>query len=250
MQITDTVTNLRTYPVLERTVRWFHWLNVLSVLGLMGVGLVILYGNELGIKGEGKVLLKTVHVWIGYVFALNLGWRLVWAFIGGRHSRWRAILPGRGFITDMKSWLAGMRAGTPPTYLGHNPPGRLMISLLLLMLLTMAVSGLVLAGTDIFYPPFGAWIAQWVAAAGVDPAQLVPGDKSLVDAAAWEAMRAFRKPFISVHETLFYVLGIAVVIHVAAVVVAELREGGSLISAMFSGRKTLDRAPVDAGDAD
>ena len=37
----------------------------------------------------------------------------------------------------------------------------------------------------------------------------------------------------------------AVALHVIGVVVGELREGGSLISAMFTGRKLLDAPPVD-----
>jgi cytochrome b len=38
----------------------------------------------------------------------------------------------------------------------------------------------------------------------------------------------------------------AVVIHIAAVVVTELHEGGSITSAMFTGRKILSRKPPDA----
>ena len=33
---------------------------------------------------------------------------------------------------------------------------------------TQAVTGLVLARTDLYYPPFGYWIASWVAAPGVE----------------------------------------------------------------------------------
>ena len=53
------------------------------------VGLVILNASALGVSNAGKVDLKTVHVWIGYVFALNLGARLIWAFAGNRYARWR-----------------------------------------------------------------------------------------------------------------------------------------------------------------
>ena len=40
------------------------------------------YEKELGVTDNGKILLKTTHVWIGYVFAINLAWRIIWAFIG------------------------------------------------------------------------------------------------------------------------------------------------------------------------
>jgi cytochrome b len=35
------------------------------------------------------------------------------------------------------------------------------------------------------------------------------------------------------------------VIHIAAVVVTEIREGGTLISAMFTGKKILTEEPED-----
>ncbi len=38
------------------------------------------------------------------------------------------------------------------------------------------------------------------------------------------------------------------ILHIAAVVVTELREGGSLISAMFTGRKLIAGTPVDLPD--
>jgi cytochrome b len=49
------------------------------------------------------------------------------------------------------------------------------------------------------------------------------------------------------HELGFFLLVALIVVHVAAAVFAELKEG-TVISAMFSGRKIFDRAPVDAPD--
>jgi len=237
---------VRLYRVWDPVQRIFHWLNVLCVMALVAVGTTILWGAELGVSAEGKVLLKTVHVWVGYVFAANLAVRIAWAFVGSPFSRWRALLPfGRGYLQSLRDFAAGAKAGHAPRYLGHNPIGRLMVTLLLLLMTVQAVSGLVLAGTDIYYPPLGAWVAGWVAAAGVDPATLVPGDKTLVDAAAWAEMRAFRGPFIETHETVYFIVLGAIALHIIGVVVGELREGGTLVSAMFSGRKALDAPPVD-----
>jgi cytochrome b len=185
------------------------------------------------------------------VFALNLSWRLIWAFIGGPHARWRAILPGgRGYMNEVRSYIADFRAGRPRQYLGHNPLGRLAVTCLLLLLLVQAVTGLVLAGTDLFYPPIGAWIAGWIANPGIDPATLVPYAKEMYDETAYEAMRAFRKPFITIHYYGFYVLIGFIVVHILAVVMTELREGGNLISAMFSGKKVLSGPPADRTNTD
>ena len=238
--------NLKAYLVWDANIRWFHWINLLCILGLIAVGVAILNAKTLGVSTEGKILLKTVHVWIGYVFVLNLLWRLIWAFIGGQHARWRAILPGgHGYMDELRAYLAALKTGRPRQYLGHNPLGRIAVTLLLFLLVTQAVTGLVLAGTDLFYPPIGSWIAAWIAGSGVDPATLMPYAKETYDMVAYEAMRAFRKPFITVHYYGFYVLLAVILIHVLAVVMTELREGGNLISAMFSGKKVLDQTPVD-----
>jgi Ni/Fe-hydrogenase 1 B-type cytochrome subunit len=117
-------------------------------------------------------------------------------------------------------------------------------------LLTQAITGLALAGTDLFYPPIGAWIADYIAAPGVDPATLIPYAKDMYDPTAYEGMRAFRESFITIHYYNFFVLLFFAVIHILAVVVTELREGGSLISAMFSGRKVLSVPPADLTKVD
>lgn len=238
---------LRSFPAWDAGVRWFHWINVLCVIGLIAAGVVILNDAALGLGNDGKVILKTVHVWIGYVLVLNLLWRLVWAFIGGTGARWRAFLPGgRGYFSEVRNYFAAWGAGRPLHYQGHTPPGRLAISALLLVLLVMSISGLILAGTDLFFPPLGRWIAGWVAAPGVDPGTLLPYSPDMYDAAAYAAMRSeLRSPVIRIHYWGFYTLLGLVVVHIAAVVITEIRGRGNLISAMFTGRKIMEDAPAD-----
>jgi cytochrome b len=235
-----------SYRVWDRSIRWFHWINFLAVLGLIGTGLVIYNGRALGLSADAKVFMKEFHSLFGYVMAANLLWRIVWGFVGGRFSRWSGTLPfGRGYLAELGTYLKSLRSGEPRYYLGHNPLGRLMVLALLLLLLIQAVTGLMLAGTDLYWPPFGSWIASWVAPAGVDPATLLPGDKTMANAAAWDAMRAFRKPFITLHEWAFFVLSAAIVAHIAAVVMGEIKEKTGLVSAMFHGNKVLPKKPVD-----
>lgn len=238
--------DIKIYASWDAGVRWFHWINVLCVIGLIAIGVVILNAKLLGVSIEGKILLKTVHVWIGYVFALNLSWRVILAFIGGRYSRWSSFLPFKqGYIKETRDYITDVASGQPKQYIGHNPIGRLAVTLLIFLLLVQAVTGLVLAGTDIYYPPIGSWIANWIAAPGVDPATLIPYSKELYDEESYNAMRAFRKPFITIHYYGFYTLLLFIVIHIAAVVVTELKEGVTLISAMFSGKKILTKLPED-----
>jgi Ni/Fe-hydrogenase 1 B-type cytochrome subunit len=240
------MSELKSYAVWDASTRWFHWINALCVIALAVVGLVILNAGDIGVSNSGKVALKTIHTWIGYVFALNLLWRIAWAFLGNRYAKWRSVLPGgKGYFHAVRSYVAAFIAGPPEQYLGHNPVGRLGIAVLFLLIAIQVITGLVLAGTDLFYPPIGHWIAQWVAAPDVAPDSLVPYAPKMYDAAAYESMRAFRKPFALGHLYSFYLLVVVAVMHVAAVIITELREGGSIISAMFTGRKIISGRPVD-----
>jgi Ni/Fe-hydrogenase 1 B-type cytochrome subunit len=235
----------KSYKVWDAGTRLFHWVNLLCVIGLATIGLVILYGKTLGISSDGKILLKTIHSSVGYVFALNLIWRFIWAFKGNHHARWQAMRLGRGYLQEVAAYSASIKSGQPKVYLGHNPIGRLSVVVLFLLLTTQAITGLVLAGTDLFYPPFGHWIAQWVAAPGVDPGLLVPNAPHLYDSAAYASMREYRKIVVSVHVYGFYVLAGLIVLHIAAVVVTELRTGSNLVSVMITGKKILSQKPVD-----
>ena len=240
------MSELKSYAVWDASTRWFHWINALCVTALATVGFLILNTGELGVSNAGKITLKTIHVWIGYVFVLNLLWRIARAFLGNRYARWRSILPGgKGYFHALRSYVAAFIASRPEQYLGHNPVGRLGVAALLLLMSVQAITGLVLAGTDLFYPPIGHWIAQWVAAPDVAPETLVPYAPGMYDTAAYERMRSFRKPIELVHLYNFYALVVVVVTHVAAVIVTELREGGSIISAMFTGRKIISGRPLD-----
>lgn len=237
----------RAIAVWDAPTRWFHWINALAVVGLIGSGLVILNDTALGLSASGKILLKSTHVLFGYAMVLNLLWRFVWAFFGNRYARWRAILPGgRGYLAALRAYVASFGTGQPEQYAGHNPLARIAVSVLFLLLVLQAITGLVLAGTDLFWPPFGSAFASWVAAPGIDPSLVRPGASELMDPAAYKAMRAFRSAFVEVHEINFYLLALMVVLHVVAVVVIERYEGGSIISAMFTGRKILSRRPADA----
>jgi len=240
------MSEIKVYEVWDAPTRWFNWINFLCVAALIAIGVAILNDKALGLDDGGKILLKTTHVWFGYVFTVNLLWRMIWAFAGNRHARWSAIVPGgRGYWRSVRDYASGLCSGRPQQYLGHNPLARISVLLLFVLLLIQAVSGLVLAGTDIFYPPLGSWIAGWVAAPGVDPASLQPYTPSLYDEAAWQEMRSFRKPFVTAHYYCFYATVLMIVLHIAGVVMTELKEGGNIVSAMFTGKKTLTGKPAD-----
>jgi Ni/Fe-hydrogenase 1 B-type cytochrome subunit len=241
-----TENQLQEYPVWDRSVRWFHWINVLAVLTLIAIGLIIMNSKALGVTTEGKILLKTWHVYVGYVFAINLVVRLFWTFIGNRFSRWAAILPlGKKYKQQRKMYLDSLNEGKPLSFAGHNPMARLMVTILFILLSTQAVTGLVLGGTDVYMPPFGESFKASVAESPQTEALVKPYSKEGINEAAYQKMRDFRSPFKEIHEIVFWLLGFAIVIHILGVIYSELREGNGLVSAMITGKKVFKDTPVD-----
>ncbi|MBA6350757.1 MULTISPECIES: cytochrome b/b6 domain-containing protein [unclassified Colwellia] len=235
VNITSTI--VKTF-VWSRNIRLFHWLNVLSVLLLIVIGSVIYFGKDLGISTEGKILLKTIHVCVGYVFAANLIFRIILGFIGKGYERWGQTLP---FNKVFKQELADFKKDKNKTFKGHSPLGKLMVGALMLSLSIQMISGLVIAGTDIYYPPFGQYFASSIAQDKSQVALIKPYSKENVDADAYKEMRNIRKPFITAHVYSFYFLLLLIPLHILAVFFAERREKHSIVSSMIHGFKYLPK---------
>jgi cytochrome b len=236
----------KEYKAWDAPVRVFHWVNFITVISLIFVALVMLYKDELGITNvETKIALKELHVIIGYLFFANLAWRVIWGFTGNKYARWRYILPGKGFVKEAKSYTQSISEGKPQQYIGHNPLGRLAVSFIYLLLITLSVTGLIRAGTDIYYPPFGSFAAQYVAQPGVSSDSLIPYSSVGVSEEKLNNLKAFKGPFGKVHKYTAFTLMFIILLHIFVVVLTEIREGGGLITAMFTGKKLLSKKPAD-----
>jgi len=234
------------YKVWDTSTRIFHWVNFLSVIILILFGMLMLYKKELGIVSiEAKIALKEVHVIVGYVFTLNLLWRLIWGFVGTRYALWKNILPGKGFIQLFKEYKISITKGQPQQYLGHNPFGRLAVSFMMLLLFILMCTGLIRAGTDIYYPPAGAYIAEYVADKNTDPKTLIPYNSKGVNEEKLAEIKRFKKPVGQIHLYSAYTLMFMIFLHIYFVVRSEKNEGGTLVSAMITGKKLLKSKPVD-----
>ena len=238
--------NTTEYKVWDLPIRLFHWVNVICVLCLLFLGLIMLNKAQLGIQSiEAKIALKQLHVIIGYVFAVNLCIRLIWGFTGNQYSRWSHILPNKLFINDLRQYMGRAHLKQPQTYLGHNPLGRLAVMAMFILFITLMTTGLIRAGTDIYYPPFGHLAQQHVAAPNIAPATIKPYDKTGTQADKMAELKAFKKPLGTLHIYSAYALMILILLHLIFVVRAEILEGGNIIGAMFSGRKKISHPPED-----
>jgi cytochrome b len=224
--------------VWSKYLRLFHWINVLAITILLILGLIIFNAKTLGVSVDGKILLKTIHVITGYVFASNLLLRLVMGFFGKGYERWRKTLPfAKGFTKE----LADLKHHPHKKYKGHNPLGKLMVGALLLSMCVQMVSGLVIAGTDIYYPPLGQYFAKSIAVDSNKIDLIKPYSKENVDEKAYQAMREIRAPFITAHVYAFYTLLCLIPLHIIGVIISERREKTALVSAMINGYKYLPK---------
>jgi Ni/Fe-hydrogenase 1 B-type cytochrome subunit len=241
-----TENHIKVYKAWDVPTRLFHWVNFLCVFLLSILGLIMLNKGSIGISGsEAGIGLKTVHVIVGYVFAANLFLRIAWGFTGSPSSDWSKLLPGKNFKQELVSYKASITSGKPQTFIRHNPRGRLSVLIMFLLFAVMTVTGLIRAGTDIYYPPFGGMALNHVAAEGVPLSQVKPYDKTGTDPAKLAELQAFKKPIGTIHVYTAYILWLLILIHVIAVIRSESSGGGTLISAMFTGKKHLPREPED-----
>jgi Ni/Fe-hydrogenase 1 B-type cytochrome subunit len=241
-----TESSIKVYEAWDINTRLFHWINVLCVLILSTLGLIMLNKSSIGITGtEASIGLKVLHVTTGYVFATNLIIRIIWGFIGPLRSRFSSLLPSRNFTQEMKAYKASVKSGEPQTFIGHNPKGGLSILIVMLLLTLIMITGMIRAGTDIYYPPFGDFAASYVAAEGVPAAQIKPYDNTGTDVDKMAKLKAFKKPFGTTHIYGAYLLWLLILVHLIAVIRADAGGQGTLISAMFSGKKHLPRPPQD-----
>jgi cytochrome b len=161
-------------------VRLFHW------------GLVLCVSLNLFILEDGE----TPHQWTGYAACLLIVARFVWGFIGSRHARFSDFFPTPA---RLMAHITHMVSGNKPHYIGHNPLGALMMFLLLLLVLSLGLTGW-LQTTDMF------WGDEWLQ---------------------------------EVHELLSNALLAAAGMHALAAIIMGRIEKVGLIRAMFSGVKVF-----------
>lgn len=241
------LTTAKTYRIWDLPTRWFHWVNVLTVFLMLLTGFLFHFRYALAIDSrEAKMALMVLHVCIGYAFATNLLVRIVWGFIGNPFARWASVLPSKETIRALREDVRDLVASRPSTYLGRSPLGRIAVTLMFLLLLTQAGTGLLQAGTRIYYPPFGSVVAHFVAKPGVGGAEVSwRNEKETTDPGRLQDVRTVQTAAAVTHKYSAYLLMLLIGLHITGVVLTETRQRSNAVSAMFSGRKTIASPPTD-----
>jgi cytochrome b len=125
-------------------VRLFHWLLVLSILGLFITGK--LGGNWM-----------EWHKRIGFLVLGLVSFRIVWGFIGSYHARFENFL--RGPVTVLR-YAKGLFNGKSESSIGHNPTGGLSVLALLGVVLFQAVTGLFSNDDILLEGPYASMVSK------------------------------------------------------------------------------------------
>ncbi|MCV6631769.1 MAG: Ni/Fe-hydrogenase, b-type cytochrome subunit [Flavobacteriaceae bacterium] len=125
--------NFKRVLVWELPVRFFHWINVLSLIVLTISGFLIANPPALMANVEATAInrfgtVRMIHFIAGYVFFFNMIMRVYWLFVGNRFSNWRAFWPFRkktrkGFwrVIKLDVLLLNEKEGEKePRKIGHN----------------------------------------------------------------------------------------------------------------------------------
>ncbi|MFC2097003.1 cytochrome b/b6 domain-containing protein [Bacteroidota bacterium] len=222
-------------PKWDKITRITHFLTIITLLFIICTGLLMIFKKELGLSSvEAKTILKKIHVIIAYLFTLNLILRIIWGFMGSYSARWKNIIPGKGFGTSLKEYKESVKKNQPIKYNGHTPETKVFTTLVYFVLIIIVLTGLVRAGTDIYFPPFGKTAANYIVKEGENPKEIKPYDKQFVDEVKYEKMDRFKKPFGKVHLYSFYLVFLMSYFHIRSSIKAKKR-GEGLISSIFLG---------------
>ena len=185
-----------THPLWDLPTRLFHWLIVLCVC----------FSWWSGEQGEFDR-----HAWSGYTVIVLLVFRIVWGFVGSKHSRFGDFVAGPAVVL---AYVRGRHGGGA----GHSPLAGWSVLVLLMLLLVQAVSGLFNSDDLMFQGPFH-----------------------------YAASGEFRDTMGVVHEFVFYVLCGFIALHLLAVIYYQLLKKVPLVQAMIRGRaagREGERAPA------
>lgn len=178
--------------------RIFHWLLVALI--------VLQY-----LSGEFELLSMQWHFWLGYTTLALIVFRVLWGFFGSQSARFSSFV--RGPITAAR-YAGSLFSKNPQRSVGHNPLGGWSVLVMLLCILTQAVTGL--------------FSSDDVSEAG-----------PLVEHASAATVRWMTH----LHHLNQKILLLLIVLHVVAVLLYWLLGRENLVAAMFSGRKKLSTDP-------
>ncbi|MFC3173767.1 cytochrome b/b6 domain-containing protein [Novosphingobium bradum] len=152
-----------------------------------------------------------LHFTLGLVMLGLIVFRLLWGLVGSSTARFASFVKGPAAI---RAYLAGLKSGTGPHVVGHNPLGALSV---------LALVGLIAAqvGLGLF--------AQDHDAINSGPLNFL---------VSYDTASAISE----VHEALFNVILAVIALHVGAILFYRFIKRDNLVTPMITGRRVFETA--------
>ncbi len=169
---TKTFDYKRVY-VWEIPVRFFHWVNVLSIVILTATGFLIAYPPALALSDEASNLflmgyVRMIHFITAFVFIFNLLFRWYWAFAGNEFASVKNLIPynknrWKNLIYVFKVDILLMKdkeENFNNISIGHNTVAGLSYFGLMILLFVQIFTGLALYAptSSWFFPQMFKWV--------------------------------------------------------------------------------------------
>jgi len=169
--------NFKRVMVWELPVRFFHWINVLTIIVLTLTGFLIANPPALQSSAEATNLhsfgiVRFIHFGAAYIFFFNMILRIYWSFVGNKFSSWRAFWPfsrkmWNNFWHVMKIDIMLLNEDHPDVRnisIGHNSIASFSYVVLFLMALIQVFTGFALyADTSGWWlPKLFDWVSPFL----------------------------------------------------------------------------------------
>ena len=154
------------------------------------------------------------HFIAGYCVLTLIIFRIVWGFIGTKHARFKAFMYSPKTIFTYACTLLSKKPKSQdtPAYVGHNPLGALSVFALLFVVALQAITGLFSDDEYYTFGPLNDYIS-----------------------------RSLASLMTEIHYTNFNIILGFVGLHICAILFYVLFKKENLITAMFTGKKSIDQ---------
>tara|TARA_R110001583_G_scaffold179638_2_gene336523 strand:+ start:23205 stop:23921 length:717 start_codon:yes stop_codon:yes gene_type:complete len=217
--------NFKRVMVWEIPVRFFHWINVLTIIVLTLTGFLIANPPALQSSAEATNLhsfgiVRFIHFTAAYIFFFNMILRIYWSFVGNKYANWRAFWPfskkmWNNFWHVLKIDIMLLNEDHPNVKnisIGHNSVASFSYLVLFFMALTQVFTGFAL-----YADTSGWWLPKlftWVS-------PLLGGDFMVRQ----------------IHHIAMWIFILFSMVHIYLVFYHDWLEGRGEVSSMFGGYK-------------
>ena len=201
----ERLSNLEQRKIYDPILRILHASNGLAILLLLATG----WGAELFDQGAARQQVWIIHVYAGYVLIVGLVARIAWGIIGPPHARFSDMWHPASWLRALQQ-LKKFHLPTMSMRFGHDEFASAAYLLIYVSIFVMSLTGLALSAIEYDMGPLAPQLFD---------------DVWLLD--------YFEEP----HEIITNVIAAFIVIHLAMLILHQVKDKIPVAQSMFSGNQ-------------